>query len=216
MEASDFAAELSTILPADLPLRDVVIEKSSQHLQMILAVNEYMNLTRITSVRDAAVKHVLDSVLPWKLFADARSVMDAGTGAGLPGIPLAILLPQTRFLLVESVQKKARFVESVVEALGLTNVEVSSKRAEDLLQTRKVDLITARAVAPLDRAIGYFAAAFKHGSKALLFKGPDVETEMAEAAMEARKRKVAMKVVMGYELPDALGSRTIIRLEAKV
>ena len=180
---------------------------------MIVAVNEYMNLTRITGTREAVIKHVLDSILPWKHFAGARSILDAGTGAGLPGIPLAILFPDTRFLLVESVQKKARFVQSAVDALELKNVEVSSKRAEELLLTRKVDIITARAMAPIERALGYFAPAFRNGSKALLYKGPDAETEIAEAANEARKRKVFLKVVARYDLPDDLGTRTLV--EAK-
>ncbi len=208
-----FAEELIPLLPEDLPRASELAALSSKHLDMIVAVNEYMNLTRITGTREAVIKHILDSVLPWKHFAGARSIMDAGTGAGLPGIPLAILFPETRFLLVESVQKKARFVESVVDELQLKNVEVSSKRAEDLLGTRKVEIITARAMAPIERALGYFAPAFRNGTRALLYKGPDVETEIAEAASEARKRKVFLKVVARYDLPDALGTRTLV--EAK-
>jgi len=208
-----FAEELLPLLPEDLPHAEQLAELSSKHLDMIVAVNEYMNLTRITGTREAVIKHVLDSILPWKHFAGARSILDAGTGAGLPGIPLAILFPDTRFLLVESVQKKARFVQSAVDALELKNVEVSSKRAEELLLTRKVDIITARAMAPIERALGYFAPAFRNGSKALLYKGPDAETEIAEAANEARKRKVFLKVVARYDLPDDLGTRTLV--EAK-
>ena len=199
---------MNELLPLDIPHRQLLIEMATQHLRMIAEVNEYMNLTRITSEREAIVKHILDSVLPWRLFLGARSVMDAGTGAGLPGIPLAVLFPDTRFLLVESVQKKARFVESVVQALGLRNVEVSSQRAEDLLKTRKVDIITARAMAPIDRAVGYFSNGFKNGAKALLYKGPDVETEMAAV----NKPKFKMQVVQRYELPDSLGSRTIVQI----
>ena len=204
----DLSSELHNLLPIDLLNREELITKSTLHLGMIEEVNAYMNLTRITSPREAAIKHVLDSVMPWRLFAGARSVLDAGTGAGFPGIPLAILFPETRFILAESVQKKARFVESVVEKLGLANCEVSARRAEDLLITRKVDIVTARAVAPVDRAIGYFLPGLKNGARALLYKGPDVETEIEEA----RKRKVTMRVVQRYDLPDAMGSRTVVEI----
>lgn len=209
-----FAEELLPLLPEDLPHAEQLAVLSSKHLDMIVEVNQYMNLTRVTGTREAVIKHVLDSILPWNHFAGARSILDAGTGAGLPGIPLAVIFPETRFLLVESVQKKARFVESVVESLQLKNVEVSSKRAEELLLTRKVEIITARAMAPIERALGYFAPAFRNGSKALLYKGPDAETEIAEAANEARKRKVVLRVVARYDLPDSLGTRTLVEAES--
>ncbi|HYA18302.1 MAG TPA: RsmG family class I SAM-dependent methyltransferase, partial [Bryobacteraceae bacterium] len=123
-----FADELARVLPAGLPHRAIVVEKAARHLELIEEANQYLNLTRITSPREGAIKHVLDSVMPWLLFADARHVMDAGTGAGFPGIPLALVLPEVRFTLAESIQKKARFVEAAVGALELANVTVSPVR----------------------------------------------------------------------------------------
>lgn len=210
----EFAAELESTLPLDLPHRGVLIEKATAHLQLIVEVNQYMNLTRIVSVRDAVLKHVLDSLLPWQLFHDAKSVLDAGTGAGFPGVPLAIALPGTRFLLAESVQKKARFVQSVAEALALPNVETVPERAEDVLRSRSVEIITARAMAPLDRAIGYFAPALKRGARALLYKGPEAETEIAGAEGSLRKHKLRASVVHRYDLPDDMGTRTVIEVAA--
>jgi 16S rRNA (guanine527-N7)-methyltransferase len=207
-----FQDELALALPADLPHRDLVIAQTARHLELIVAANQQFNLTRITTPREAAVKHVLDSVAPWRLFAGAARVLDAGSGAGFPGIPLALVLPETHFTLCESIQKKARFLDSAVAALELPNVAVSTQRAEDLCKTQSSDVITARAMAPLSRAIPFFAPALRLGAKALLYKGPDVETEIAEAAVEARKRKVAMRIVERYELPDSLGARTIVEL----
>jgi 16S rRNA (guanine527-N7)-methyltransferase len=209
-----FEDELRFVLPEDLPRRDEAIVSAAKHLEMIAEANEYMNLTRITTPREAAIKHVLDSVLPWRLFAGVGHVLDAGTGPGYPGVPLAIVLPETRFTLVESTQKKARFVESVIETLGLTNVTVSGLRAEDVLKTQRADVVTARAVAPIGRALVLFGQALKAGSRCLLYKGPDAETEIAEAAAGARKRGVRMRVVERYDLPDALGTRTIVELTA--
>ena len=205
----NFAEELADVLPQDVPHRDNLIAKAAEHLELIAQVNDHLNLTRITTPTEAAIKHVLDSVLPWRLFTEATQIVDAGTGAGFPGIPLALALPEIQFTLSDSIQKKARFVQSVVEALALPNVKVTAQRAEEILTT---GLITARAVAPLSRAIVLFAPALKRGARLLLYKGPDVATEIADASVEAKKRNVAISVVDRYDLPGNLGTRTIIEL----
>ena len=207
-----FEAELQLVLPADLPRREIVAAKAAEHLALIEEANRHFNLTRITGEREAAIKHIVDSIMPWRLFSEARHVLDAGSGPGFPGIPLALVLPDIHFTLAESIQKKARFLESSVEKLALPNVSTEPRRAEEIIRGANVDVMTARALAPLSRALGLFAAALAPGVKLLLYKGPDVEQEMAEAAGEARKRRVRMDVVMRYELPDAQGSRTIVEL----
>lgn len=207
-----FEDQLAQVLPDDLPHRTDVIARTARHLELIAEANQVLNLTRITGTREAAIKHVLDSVLPWRHFAGARTVLDAGTGAGLPGLPLALVLPETQFTLAESIQKKARFVQSAVEQLGLPNVRVLPQRAEDVLRATPMQWVTARAVAPLSRAIGLFGAAVKSGSKVLLYKGPDVEEEIEEAAAEARKRQIQIQVVDRYDLPEGFGTRTLVQL----
>jgi len=203
-----FEDELNLVLPADLPNREALIHGAAKHLALIVEVNKHFNLTRITSPREAAIKHVLDSVMPWRLFAGARHVLDAGTGAGFPGIPLALVLSETSFTLAESIQKKARFVESVLDELKLPNAAITSQRAEEL----KADIIIARALAPIPRVLALFRPALRAGTRILLYKGPDVEKEIAEAAAEARKIRARMNVVMRYDLPDSLGSRTIVQI----
>jgi 16S rRNA (guanine527-N7)-methyltransferase len=208
-ENAAFEEELNAVLPADLPNRETVVGGTARHLELIVEANKYLNLTRIVTPREAAIKHVLDSVIPWRLFAGAGHVLDAGTGAGYPGIPLALVLPETCFTLAESIQKKARFVESALAELKLANVKVTPRRAEELTG---VDVITARALAPIPRVLSLFRPALKAGTKILLYKGPDAELEIAEAASEARKLRVRMEVVMRYDLPDSLGTRTIVQL----
>jgi 16S rRNA (guanine527-N7)-methyltransferase len=206
----DFEEELSQVLPADIPHRARLIEKSAQHLRSIAAVNEYMNLTRISSPRDAAIKHVLDSVLPWRHFKSARRVLDAGTGAGFPGIPLSIVLPEVQFVLSESVHKKARFVESAAALLDLPNVEVVAERAESLALARHPQIVTARAVAPVDRLLDLFGKALKHGSRLLLYKGPDVENEL----VGMNNHRTAAGILFRYDLPDGLGTRCLLSVSA--
>jgi 16S rRNA (guanine527-N7)-methyltransferase len=204
--------ELEAILPADLPNRERVVVAATRHLQLLAETNAVMNLTRITTPRDAAIKHILDSVMPWKLFAGAKTVLDAGTGPGFPGLPLALTLPDTRFTLAESTGKKARFVESAIAELNIGNARVLAERVEDIGKREQFGIVTARAFAPMVKALKMLAPLLKNGTRALLYKGPDVETEIAEAAREAKSAGVKFEVVMRYELPDGLGARNIIQI----
>jgi len=203
-----FLEELLLFLPQDLPDRDLCAQKTARHLELIAETNKQFNLTRIVDPREAAIKHTVDSLLPWKLFATsgAKRIVDAGSGPGFPGIPLAIALPEIRFVLLESTQKKARFIEAAVEALGLRNVEVYAERAEDWFKDNRAALFTARAVAPLDRALLLFGSTLREGARGLWYKGPDVEAEIAAAT----RPKFRMRVVGRYELPESMGTRTMV------
>ncbi len=209
-----FEQPLSQVLPDDLPHRDELITKGARHLELVVEANKIMNLTRIVDPYEAAVKHVMDSVTPWRRLADVKTVLDAGTGAGFPGIPLAIVLPQVHFVLSESIQKKARFVSTVVESLGLANVTVTSERAESFLGKKHTQIVLARAVAPIAKALELFAPAIRKGTLLLLYKGPDVSAEMEEAQPLLKRAKVSARIVERYDLPNEMGARTLLELAA--
>jgi 16S rRNA (guanine527-N7)-methyltransferase len=207
----EFEEELRRVLPPELPYRERLIQKAAQHLHLIHAVNDHMNLTRITSAREAAIKHIYDSIAPWQHFQGAKRILDAGTGAGFPGIPLSVVLPDSRFTLAESIQKKARFVDSTVESLELANVHVVAQRAEERALQRKPEIITARAVAPMSRILEMFHKPLKQGVRLLLYKGRNVEAELAEA----HKHRVCAQILYHYELPEGCGSRTLIEVKLR-
>jgi 16S rRNA (guanine527-N7)-methyltransferase len=211
----EFEAELDRVLPPDIPNRENLVRKAAHHLKLIAAANETMNLTRIMSPHEAAIKHVYDSVAPWRFFCDATRVIDVGTGAGFPGIPLSVVLPAVQFMLIESVQKKARFVDAAADELDLPNVRVVPDRAETITPNSTGALFTARAVAPVNRLVPLFSRAFKHGARMLLYKGPDVESELAEAAAELKRSRVTAEVLHRYELPNQLGGRTLVALQSR-
>lgn len=207
-----YLVPLRELLPADLPNRDRCAELAARHLALIEEANRQFNLTRIVEPREAVVKHVVDSVMPWRWFAGSEEVGDAGAGAGFPGIPLAAALPDTRFVLMESTQKKARFVASAIAALELANAAIEPVRAEDWLREHRMALVTGRAVAPVVRVVDLFADAIARGTRVLLYKGPDAEAQIAEATPALRKRGFAARIIGRYELPEAMGSRTLVEI----
>ena len=123
-------------------------------------------------------------------------------------MPLSLVLPDVRFTLAESTQKKARFVDSAVESLQLPNVEVLAERAEQIALAQRPDIITARAVAPIHRLLDLFAKPLKQGATLILYKGPEVEAELAEA----RTHRLKVEELWRYELPDGLGTRVVLAL----
>jgi 16S rRNA (guanine527-N7)-methyltransferase len=199
----------------DVPNRDRLIEISTKHLELIVEANKVMNLTRILDAQEAAVKHVLDSILPWRFLKGFRAVMDAGTGPGFPGIPLAIVLPDVEFTLCESVQKRARFVEEAVHTLEISNISVMPVRAESALLTKRVNAVTARAVAPLAKMIEIFEKSLKIGTPMLLYKGPDAEVEIGSSAALLQRARLTATVLDRYELPQNMGTRTFVQVKKR-
>ena len=150
--------------------------------------NTSVNLTAITEPVDIAHKHFLDS---WTAFAARRwtgkeRVIDVGSGAGFPGLALRIARPGLRVTLVESVGKKARFLEDVIALLGLGDVEVRNERAEALVASRRdrYDVATARAVGSIDQVIEYLVPFLRVGGDAIVWKGR-VEEELPGARKAA-------------------------------
>ena len=204
---TDYRSELERVLPPELPHRENVVEASARHLTRMAEVNRHLNLTRIVDPREAAVKHVLDSVLPWRLLEPYNVIADIGSGAGFPGVPLALVFPEKRFLLIESVGKKARFLSDV----NVPNVTVHAVRAEEFLRTAEADLLLVRAVASCDKLFKLLRPVLR-GRALLLYKSGDVEAELQEAAAESQRQRRTPRVVMRYELPDGAGSRSMVLL----
>lgn len=216
------AAALDGVLPADLPRRAALLAGALRHAELVAAANERLNLTRITAARDVAVKHVLDCLAPWRRLVElapppatsptsaAPTWVDLGSGAGYPGILLALLLPQVRIVLVESVRKKAAFLSEVVRALALANVEVEAERGEDRLARAPADVVVARAVDSARELLRLLKGSRANWRRLVLYKGPGVETEVAQAAKDAEKLGLAAAITARYELPDGAGARCLL------
>jgi 16S rRNA (guanine527-N7)-methyltransferase len=181
--------------------------------------NQKFNLTAIRDTESIRTKHFLDSfscVLAWKS-SPPNHLIDVGTGAGFPGVPLKIIYPNLKLTLVESVGKKAMFCQHVVRVLGLERVDVIQARAEELGQNpqhrEKYDWAVARAVANLNVLSEYLIPLVKVGGKMLAQKGEGgpAEAQSADRAMELLGGK--LKQLIPVNLPGVADDRYLIVVE---
>ena len=204
-------------------LRSLGIELSPSQLddfqtfeELLLDWNAKFNLTSITDPAEIHIKHFLDSLTVLKVIPNSSglSLIDIGTGAGFPGIPLKIMLPELSLTLVESSQKKAEFCKVVVEKLQLTNTSVITARAEDLgkdpLHREQYDWAIARAVAELSVLAEYLLPLVKIGGKALAMKGANTETEIQKADHALSILGAEVSEIINLDLPNDSGQRTLI------
>lgn len=178
------------------PLTGGQLDALNRYYEMLVQANTFMNLTAVTQPREAALRHFLDSLCPPALavLPPGASVIDVGSGAGLPGLPLAIVRPDLTVTLAEARGKKADFIASVIDALGLPRAKAVWGRAEELgrdpAHRERYDAALARAVAPLPTLCEYLLPFVRVGGVMLAWKG-------AAAADEARAAEPAFRLLGG-------------------
>ncbi len=202
-------------------LDELSIDKESLYkleifANFVLEENEKYNLTAIINEEEFVIKHFYDCLVLKKFFnLDGLSVMDVGSGAGFPGIPLAIVNKNTTFYLVESNKKKCDFLEKVKEKLNLDNVIVLNKRAEELDDKYRnyFDVVTSRAVAALNILLELSAPFVKKDGKLILYKGVNYQKEIEEAANAIKLLKLKKPQIYSYKIALSLQDRVILVLE---
>ena len=176
---------------AGIPLTAEQIGQFSVYHEMLLDWNTRMNLTALTAPEDVAVKHIIDSLTAYDaaLFDGARTLIDVGTGAGLPGIPLAVYAPHLTVTLLDSLNKRVRFLTEVTAAMGLQNVRCIHARAEEAARTVEhraaYDIVVSRAVARLPVLLEYTLPFVRVGGTLLALKGRAYAEEQKEARRAA-------------------------------
>jgi len=179
----DLAADRGRAL-ALTPVSRETLGRLDRFVELLLETQSHTNLIGPGTIPELWTRHIADSLQLLDLAPDAKVWVDLGSGAGFPGLVIACALagqPGAAVHLVESTGKKAAFLRNVVEALALP-ATVHHMRAESFSPSFRIDVITARALAPLGKLFGYVAPLLESGAKALLPKGQDVEAELTEAA----------------------------------
>lgn len=168
----------------EIPYTDEALIKLNKYYNIVIEQNKTLNLTRIVDKKDFAIKNILDSVLPIKIIPQNASVVDVGTGAGLPGIPLKILRPDIKLTLLDSLQKRINFLKKVVEIFKFDNTICIHSRAEDLAKQNResYDVCVSRAVAKLNTLCEYCLPLVRCGGVMIAYKSLKAEEEMKEAS----------------------------------
>lgn len=191
------------------------IEKFYKYMDLLIEWNEKINLTAITNRKDILVKHFIDSLTIQRYLGDAVNIIDVGTGAGFPGIPIKIVNPNLKVVLVDSLNKRINFLQEVIKQLNLDNIEVIHARAEDLGQNKKYreafDIVTSRAVANMSVLSEYLLPLARVNGKCICMKGSDVEEELENSKYAINLLGGKIEQVDKFELSnDRIGRNIII------
>ncbi|MFO0902019.1 MAG: 16S rRNA (guanine(527)-N(7))-methyltransferase RsmG [Pirellulales bacterium] len=187
------------------------LEKLDQYCRLLWDWNEKINLTRHTDYERFVSRDVLDSHQLATQLASGETALDFGTGGGVPGLVIAILRPDVRVSVCESVGKKARVLESMVKELGLS-VPVHAKRVEAVLERHKFDVLMARAVGSMSDVCKWLAPYWHRFGRLLLVKGPKWVDERGEARHFGLLKGLALRVAAAYPMPGTESESVILRI----
>ena len=195
-------------------LNNEQIEAFDEYAKMIIEWNKMINLTSITDMDEIELKHFIDSLTISKYIKDGEKVVDVGTGAGFPGIPLKIYNNTLNVTLVDSLNKRIKFLENVIEKLKLSNVVAVHARAEEVGRSNKYresfDVATSRAVANLSVLVEYLLPLVKVGGKCICMKGSNIEDEINVAKNAIKILGGEIERIDNFELPNSDIKRNII------
>lgn len=190
------------------------------YYELLLTWNKRINLTAITEPHEVAVKHIIDSLSVWdgKIFKPESKIVDIGTGAGFPGIPLKIFQPSLQIVLLDSLQKRLNFLQQVIDTLKLTGISCVHMRAEDGAKLHSpyredFDVAVSRAVARLPILAEYALPFVRTGGFFVAMKGSAYKKEMAEAKGAVKLLGGGNMCARDVELPGLSDKRAVIYIK---
>ena len=207
----DFIGKLKEF---NIEINEEQIKSFEKYMNLLLEWNEKINLTAITQPDEVKLKHFVDSLTVLKYINDDDKVIDIGTGAGFPGIPLKIMNENTKITLLHSINKRINFLNMVIETLNLRNIQAIHGRAEEIARNKlyreKYDVAVSRAVANLSTLTEYMLPFVKVGGKCICMKGANVNEELERAQNAIKELGGEIERVDNFYLSDNDNERNII------
>ncbi len=213
MEKIEFGKSLKNKAKTlEVYISNAQIDKFYNYMNLLLEWNEKINLTAITEPEEVILKHFIDSITIIKYIKKAEKILDIGTGAGFPGIPLKILEEDKDIILLDSLNKRINFLQAVISNLKLDKVEAIHSRAEDFIkeQRENYDIVISRAVAKLNVLVEYMLPFVKKGGICICMKSADIQQELKEAEKAIKLLGGEIEKIDDIILPNSNIERKII------
>lgn len=198
----------------DILFNDEQLNKFYNYMNLLLEWNEKINLTAITNPEEIVLKHFIDSLTINKYIEKNKNIVDVGTGAGFPGIPLKIYRPDVKITLVDSLNKRIIFLNEVIDNLKLNDIYTVHSRIEDFGKDKKYrekfDYVTARAVANLSVLSEYLIPITKVNGKCICMKGSEIEEEVDNSKNAIKILGGKIEKIEKFDLPNTDISRNLV------
>ena len=190
------------------------LNKLNKFYKLLIEWNEKINLTRITEENEVYLKHFYDSLTIKKVIDlnEVETLCDVGTGAGFPGIVLKIMYPHLKITLVDSLQKRVNYLNSIINDLELEDIHAIHSRGEDFKET--FDVVTARAVANIEKLVTYTMHLLNKDGQLVAMKG-NIEEELTESVQQKLSKKYQIKQIEKFYLPIEESHRSLVVLKNK-
>lgn len=190
------------------------LSKLNKFYKLLIEWNEKINLTRITEENELYLKHFYDSLTIKKVIDlnEVETLCDVGTGAGFPGIVLKIMYPHLKITLVDSLQKRVNYLNSIIKDLELEDIHAIHSRGEDFKE--KFDVVTARAVANIEKLVTYTMHLLNKDGQLVAMKG-NIEEELTESVQQKLSKKYQIKQIEKFFLPIEESHRSLVVLKNK-
>lgn len=215
MEIEEFSDKIiKKLIYLDMNINNSQVLELYKYMQLLIEWSEKINLTAIKEPDEIIIKHFIDSLTINKYIKKGSSLIDIGTGAGFPGIPIKITREDISVTLLDSLNKRIKFLEEVIKNLNLENIVTIHSRAEDLGKDKKYrqqfEYATSRAVAPLNYLLEYMLPYIKVGGICICMKGSNINNELIEAENAISKLGGKIEKIENIRLPETDIERNIV------